>query len=46
MTAMGFDQPGGPDVLRPEELPVPLPGEGQVLIEVGKNGPGDMCASM
>ena len=38
MTAMGFDQPGGPDVLRPEELPVPQPGEGQVLIEVSHAG--------
>ncbi|MBY6219162.1 NAD(P)H-quinone oxidoreductase [Qipengyuania aquimaris] len=35
---MGFDQPGGPDVLRPEELPVPQPGEGQVLIEVSHAG--------
>lgn len=35
---MGFDAPGGPEVLRPEELPVPEPGEGQVLIEVSHAG--------
>ncbi|MBW8753944.1 MAG: NAD(P)H-quinone oxidoreductase [Sphingomonadales bacterium] len=34
MTAMGFDAPGGPDVLRPETLPVPSPGPGEVLIKV------------
>ncbi len=38
MTAMGFDAPGGPDVFRPETLPVPDPGEGQVLIEVAFAG--------
>lgn len=38
MTAMGFDQPGGPEVLRPEELPLPEPGEGQVLLEVSHAG--------
>ena len=38
MTAMGYDTPGGPDVLRPEELPVPQPGKGQVLIEVSHAG--------
>ncbi len=38
MTAMGFDAPGGPDVLRPETLPVPEPGEGQVLIKVAFAG--------
>jgi len=38
MTAMGYDAPGGPDVFRPEELAVPEPGEGQVLIEVSHAG--------
>ena len=38
MTAMGFDTPGGPDVFRPETLPVPQPGEGQVLIKVAHAG--------
>ena len=35
---MGFDDPGGPDVLRPETLPVPRPGENQVLIRVSHAG--------
>ena len=35
---MGFDDPGGPDVLRPETLPVPEPGENQVLICVSHAG--------
>ena len=34
MTAIGFDLPGGPDVLRAETLPVPKPGPGQVLVKV------------
>ena len=34
MTAMGFDAPGGPEVLRAEVLPVPVPGAGQVLVKV------------
>ena len=38
MTAMGFDAPGGPDVFRAETLPVPQPGEGQVLIRVAHAG--------
>jgi NADPH:quinone reductase len=38
MTAMGFDDPGGPEVLRPETLPVPRPGENQVLIRVSHAG--------
>lgn len=38
MTAIGFDAPGGPDVLRAEELPVPVPGAGEVLIRVAFAG--------
>jgi len=38
MTAVGFDTPGGPEVLRAETLPVPLPGPGQVLIRVAYAG--------
>lgn len=38
MTAMGYDAPGGPEVLRAEELPVPKPAEGQVLVEVAHAG--------
>lgn len=38
MTAMGFDEAGGPDVFRPESLPLPEPGEGEVLIRVAWAG--------
>jgi NADPH:quinone reductase len=38
MIAAGFDAPGGPEVLRPETLPVPLPGPGQVLVKVAFAG--------
>lgn len=38
MTAIGFDAPGGPEVLRPENVPVPRPGPGQVLIKVAFAG--------
>lgn len=38
MTAIGFDQPGGPDVLRPEVVPVPHPGAGELLIRVAFAG--------
>ncbi len=38
MAAIGFDAPGGPDVLRMEELPVPFPGAGEVLIRVAFAG--------
>ncbi|MCW1382319.1 NAD(P)H-quinone oxidoreductase [Novosphingobium sp. KCTC 2891] len=38
MIAVGFDAPGGPEVLRPETLPVPVPGPGQVLIKVAFAG--------
>ncbi|MDN3646925.1 NAD(P)H-quinone oxidoreductase [Pontixanthobacter aestiaquae] len=38
MQAMGFDEPGGPDVLRAETLPVPHPAQGEVLIRVAYAG--------
>jgi putative PIG3 family NAD(P)H quinone oxidoreductase len=38
MTAIGMDAPGGPDVMRPETLPVPRPGPGEVLIKVAFAG--------
>ena len=38
MIAMGFDAPGGPDVFRPENLPLPQPGPGQVLVRVAYAG--------
>lgn len=38
MTAVGFDAPGGPEVLRPETLPVPRPREGEMLIRVAYAG--------
>ena len=38
MTAVGFDAPGGPDVLRTETVPVPTPGPDQVLIKVAYAG--------
>lgn len=38
MTAMGFDAPGGPEVLRAETLPVPVPGADQVLVKVAYAG--------
>ena len=38
MTAIGFDAPGGPEVLRPQSLPVPVPGPGEVLVKVAFAG--------
>lgn len=38
MTAMGYDEPGGPEVLRAETLDVPVPGRGEVLIKVAFAG--------
>lgn len=38
MTAVGYDAPGGPDVLRPETVPVPRPAAGEVLIKVAFAG--------
>ncbi len=38
MIAIDPDQPGGPEVLRPVERPVPRPAEGEVLIKVAAAG--------
>ena len=38
MTAVDFDAPGGPEVLRPVRRPVPSPGNGEVLIKVASAG--------
>jgi len=38
MTAIGYDAPGGAEVLRPETVPVPAPGPGQVLVRVAFAG--------
>jgi len=38
MRAIGISSPGGPEVLRVEERPVPVPGPGEVLIRVAAAG--------
>lgn len=38
MTAIGFDAPGAPEVLRPETVPMPVPGAGEVLVKVAFAG--------
>jgi NADPH:quinone reductase len=38
MQAIGIPEPGGPEALRAETLPVPVPGPGQVLIRVAHAG--------
>ena len=38
MTAVEISEPGGPEVLKPVSLPVPKPGEGEVLIRVDHAG--------
>jgi NADPH2:quinone reductase len=38
MRAVAIAQPGGPEVLRIEQRPVPRPGPGQVLVEVAHAG--------
>jgi NADPH:quinone reductase len=38
MRAIGFDAPGGPEVLRGETLAVPQPGTGEVLVKVAYAG--------
>src|SRR5690348_5265953 len=38
MTAIAIAQPGGPDVLVPEERPVPQPGPNEILVKVAAAG--------
>src|SRR5207249_11212527 len=38
MLAIAISHPGGPDVLKPVELPVPEPGAGEALIRVASAG--------
>ncbi|OCC24020.1 NAD(P)H-quinone oxidoreductase [Croceicoccus estronivorus] len=38
MIAVGFSEPGGPEVLRPENIPVPVPGPDEILIKVAFAG--------
>jgi NADPH:quinone reductase len=38
MTAIAIRAPGGPDVLVPEQRPVPQPGEGELLVKVAAAG--------
>ena len=38
MMAIGIPAPGGPEALLPERRPVPVPGEGEVLIRVAAAG--------
>ena len=38
MKTVGFDAPGGPEVLKLSDLPVPQPGTGQVLVKVAFAG--------
>ena len=38
MTAIGIKAPGGPEVLVPEERPVPAPGAGEILVKVAAAG--------
>ena len=38
MTAIVISEPGGPDVLKPEIVPVPQPADGEVLIRVAAAG--------
>ena len=38
MTAIGIKAPGGPEVLVPEQRPVPAAGEGEILVKVAAAG--------
>ena len=38
MLAVEISQPGGPDVLQPVSVPVPVPGHGQIIIRVAYAG--------
>jgi NADPH2:quinone reductase len=38
MTAIGIPKPGGPEALVPEQRPVPMPGQNEILIKVAAAG--------
>jgi NADPH:quinone reductase len=38
MTVIAIREPGGPDVLVPRQAPLPMPGEGEILIKVAAAG--------
>jgi NADPH2:quinone reductase len=38
MTAIAITMPGGPEVLRPEHRPLPVPGPGEILVRVAAAG--------
>jgi NADPH2:quinone reductase len=38
MTAIGFEAPGGPEVLKPQTRPVPKPGAGELLVAIAAAG--------
>ena len=38
MTVIGIKEPGGPEMLVPEERPVPSPGAGEILVKVAAAG--------
>jgi len=38
MTAIGIKAAGGPDMLTPEQRPVPVPGDGEILVKVAAAG--------
>jgi NADPH:quinone reductase len=38
MIAVAIDEPGGPEVLRPRDMPLPRPGKGEVLVKVAFAG--------
>src|SRR3954463_9838590 len=38
MTAIGIKSPGGPEMLVPEERPLPKPGAGEILVKVAAAG--------
>ena len=38
MTVIGIKEPGGPEMLVPEQRPVPAPGAGEILVKVAAAG--------
>ena len=38
MTAIAISAPGGPEMLVPEQRPVPAPGDGEILVKVAAAG--------